>query len=358
MRPEHRHVVSLRIAEINPSRERIFPQHLLHRSIDDLEYERVVLELHLGLSRADVHVHAVRIHFQIDEIGWSDSVSDHPLVGLHNGLVQVRTPEIPSVDEEKLVSQSFPRRVRPSNETPQAYHGGVRADINNISGDRCPEKIHNPVFQGFRRLENENVLPVVTEREPNLRPRQSHFRELFDNMLELYVVRLQEFPSGRHIVEKISDSYVCPFRSGDLCRGIVDRRRELNLAANLLILRAGLQRHLSHRRDRGQRLAPESEGRDVLQILRGRDFRCGVPLETEHGIVRIHPLAVVYDLDQSPSRVLDYHRDLFRPRIYGILHKFLHHGSRPLHNLSRGDHIRYVSRQYPEFHPKAVNRIS
>ena len=138
----------------------------------------------------------------------------------------------------------------------------------------------------------------------------------------------------------------------------MDGSRELNLTADLFIFRAGLQRHLRHSRYRGQRLAPEPEGRDVLQILGGRDLRCGVSLEAEHGIVWIHSLPVVDDLDQSPSGVLDYHRDLISSGIHGVLYKLLHDRSRPLHDLSRRDHIRYVSRQYPEFHPKEVNRIS
>ena len=201
MRPQHRHVISLRIAEINPPCKRILPQRLLHRSIDDLEYERVILELHLRFCRADVHIHTVRVNFQIDEIGRGHTLRDHAFIGLHHGLMQVRTAEKATVDKEELVPQSLLRSVRSAHKTPQTDHRCVSADIHNISRDRSPQQIHNPELQRFRWLENENVLAVMAERESDFRPCQRHFRELFDNMLEFHVVRLQKLSSCRHIVE-------------------------------------------------------------------------------------------------------------------------------------------------------------
>ena len=66
-------------------------------------------------------------------------------------------------------------------------------------------------------------------------------------------------------------------------------------------------------------------------------------LEAEHRLVRRHSAAVVDNLDQGPSRILNHDRNLVRTGVHGILHEFLHHGCRSLHDLSRGDHVRYVA---------------
>ena len=65
-------------------------------------------------------------------------------------------------------------------------------------------------------------------------------------------------------------------------------------------------------------------------------------LKTQDSLVGRHSASVVYDLDQCPSGVLDDHRNLVCTGVYGILHKLLHHGRRSLHDLSRGDHVRYI----------------
>ena len=69
----------------------------------------------------------------------------------------------------------------------------------------------------------------------------------------------------------------------------------------------------------------------------------GVPLETEHRLIRRHAAAVVNDLDERASGVLYHHSHLIRPGIYGILHELLHHGRRSLHDLSRSYHVRYIA---------------
>ena len=66
-------------------------------------------------------------------------------------------------------------------------------------------------------------------------------------------------------------------------------------------------------------------------------------LETEHRLVRGHSATVVDDLDQGPSGVLDDYRHLVSTGIHRILHQLLHHGCRSLHDLSRGDHVRYIA---------------
>ncbi len=57
------------------------------------------------------------------------------------------------------------------------------------------------------------------------------------------------------------------------------------------------------RRDRRQRLAAKTEGRDVIEIVGGGDLRGRVPLEGEQGIVGVHAAAVVGHPDQAAAAV-------------------------------------------------------
>ena len=75
-----------------------------------------------------------------------------------------------------------------------------------------------------------------------------------------------------------------------------------------------------------------------------------MPFETKDGIVRAHAAAVVDDLNEGPSGVRDHDVDLGRTGVQRILHQFLHDGSRPLDNLSGGDHIGDIARQDLQFH--------
>ena len=66
-------------------------------------------------------------------------------------------------------------------------------------------------------------------------------------------------------------------------------------------------------------------------------------LKTEHRLIGRHSATIINDLYKGSSGILDYYSHLVGSCIHGILNEFLHHGCRSLHNLSRGDHIRYIT---------------
>ena len=73
-------------------------------------------------------------------------------------------------------------------------------------------------------------------------------------------------------------------------------------------------------------------------------------LERKYRLIRRHSAPVVDDLNQGAPRVLYDDADLGRSGIDGVLHEFLHNGRRPLDDLARGNHIRYITRQYSYIH--------
>ena len=88
---------------------------------------------------------------------------------------------------------------------------------------------------------------------------------------------------------------------------------------------AGVKRHLRHRSDAGHGLSTEPEGGNGKEIFFTSDLACGMCLETENGIIGIHPLPVIGDADQLFTRFLHGNRDLERTGIKGVFKEFLQH---------------------------------
>ena len=68
-----------------------------------------------------------------------------------------------------------------------------------------------------------------------------------------------------------------------------------------------------------------------------------MPLKTQHCLIRRHSATIVDHLYQRPARILNDYGHLIGTGIHGILHKFLHHGCRSLNDLSRSDHVCYIT---------------
>ena len=92
-----------------------------------------------------------------------------------------------------------------------------------------------------------------------------------------------------------------------------------------------------NRSNRGQCLAAKSERRDAQQVLGVLDFRSGVALKRQHGIVAHHAAAVVGNLDQLLPARLDLYADARGTGVQRVLQQFLHHRRGTLHDLAGGD---------------------
>ena len=67
------------------------------------------------------------------------------------------------------------------------------------------------------------------------------------------------------------------------------------------------------------------------------DFRGGVALEGQHGVVAHHAAAVVGDLDQLLPARLDLDADARGTGVQRVLQQFLHHRRGTLHHFAGGD---------------------
>ena len=129
------------------------------------------------------------------------------------------------------------------------------------------------------------------------------------------------------------------------------RAGEYDFAADFLPFPSGPEGHLRNRRYGSERLPAEAEGQNIFEVFSRCYFRGCMALEAENGIVRSHPAAVVYHLDQGPTGVLDHDGNLRRPGVEGVFHQLFYNGGGPLNDLPRRYHISNVAWQYPQFHP-------
>ena len=257
--------------------------------------------------------------------------------------MEIRALEDAAVDEEILIAKALLRCIRTADEAGDGCYRCVRRYVHHVVCHMASEHILYPELQGLGRSEHIDVLAVVGKGEACVGTGKGDSCEFRDYVLELHIVGLEELSSCRHIVEQVADAEVSSSRGrGLLCRKVL-RICKINLAADLILLAPGLEGDLSHRRYRRQSLTSESEGQDVLEVFRRMELGSGMTLEAEHRLVRRHSAAVVDDLDQGTAGILDDHGHLVCTRIHGILHQLLHHGRRSLHDLSRGDHVRYVA---------------
>ena len=291
----------------------------------------------------DIHIYGLRIDVQIKEICRGDSVRNKIFVGLHHSLVNIRTAEISSVDEQILVAESFPGRSRTAYKTGYGHKRSTGIYIHNLIGHTCSKHILDTELERLCRSEHIYILAVVGQGKSHIRTGEGYSGELSDYMLELHCVGLEELTPRRHIVEEISHREIRAPRSRHLVGRQVLRVRKIHLTSHLVFLPTGLESDLGHSGNRRKSLTAETEGENVVQVFCRLKLRGGMPLKTQHGLVRRHPATVIYDLYESPAGILNHHRDLVCTGIHRILHQLLHYRRRSLHDLSCSYHVRYIA---------------
>src|SRR5271168_4652152 len=137
--------------------------------------------------------------------------------------------------------------------------------------------------------------------------------------------RLQKFLARRNVEKQIANcdrsSKRQPrfFDADDLAAvDFEDRSRSF-------FCRAGFQMKAGNGCNGGQRLAAKSQGCNVQQVVRLFDFRGGVTLEGQHGIVAYHAATVVDDLDQLLAARFDLNADARGTRVQRVLQQLFHH---------------------------------
>ena len=121
------------------------------------------------------------------------------------------------------------------------------------------------------------------------------------------------------------------------------------LARDLRGLRpAALSRRQAQPRDGGnrrQRLAPEAERDDTLEIIERADLARGVTLERDCQLLTRNPAAIIAHANEAGAAALHLDLDARRASVEAVLDQLLHDRGRTLDDLARGDLVDQVVRQ-------------
>ncbi len=284
----------------------------------------------------DVHVDPLGIDLEIEKERRKTPFGNQLLVGLQDRLLEIGRAEIAAVDEEILVGPGLAGRGRTTHIALQLDDRGIGHHLQQVVFHGSPHHVDDAAGQR-RRLQEVDRRIVVVEFEAHLRIAERHALELGLDMPGRDIRLLQEPAAGRDVVEEVAHHELRPRRAGyDGLSGELPAV-DLGHSAQLVLGLTGAQLHLRDGRNRGERLAAESESIEFVDILRRADLAGGVAVEGQPGVDGRHAAAVVDDLDQVAASLAEVDRHAGGPRVDGILHHLLHHRGRAVDHLSGRD---------------------
>ena len=131
-------------------------------------------------------------------------------------------------------------------------------------------------------------------------------------------------------------------------RSVVERAElQAALQSNCLRRRPGKAGDVGHGGDARQRFTAKSERRQLTQVAFSAQLARGVAVEGKLDFVRGDAVAVVGDQNALRAAALDFDPNVARTGIERVFNQLLHHRSRSLDHLARGDLGREVWIEHP-----------
>ena len=319
--------------------------HLGDRPVQAAEQEVVdhalFAEPHLVLGGVHVDIHQRRVHFEEQHIGRVAAVVEHVRVGLAHRVADHLVADHPAVDVEILQIRLGPGeggQAHPAVQ-PQAgvldVHGQCLIHEGTAAQPRHPGGAQGVVVPGRQLVDH---FLVVAEAEAGLEFAQGDPPEHLFQVVEFGFLGAQETAPGRRIEEQVAHGHGAAAR----VRGGRHGRRHVapfhgNLPALGLVAAVAGQAQPRHRTDRRQRLAPETEGADRLQVFEAADLAGGVAGQGQRQVILVDAAAVVAHPDQLGAALLHIHGDLAGAGVERVFQQLLKHRGGALHHLAGGD---------------------
>jgi hypothetical protein len=199
------------------------------------------------------------------------------------------------------------------------------------------EQLEEPLPDPLRRRTLEQLPAAAGEGESDLRIAERHLGHEPGDLRGLGGVGLEELAARRQVVEKIADFDRSALGRADFLLGGNRPAVDADFRAGRAPPRARAQHEVRHRCNARQRLAPEPEGPDRVEIFGAGDLARRVPLERHPRIRRIHPLPVVLHAEQLLPAELDRHDKARCAGVQRVLDQLLDDGGRTLDDLAGGD---------------------
>jgi len=319
------------------------------RAAQQVRHRARVAEAHLPLRRVHVHVDELRVDLQEHDGDRVAAGRQRVAVGIAHCELQQPVAHGPAVHVQVQVAGPRAEDVRGARE---AAHGQAR--LGGVEGQQRRARVgrqhrDHPLARVGRRQEQERALAVALELETDVGSDQRHALEPAGDVTRLGRGALQELAPCRHLTEQL----------GDLERRALGARHGADpsdsgtlphqLRAQRFALPARAHAHARDRSDARQRLAPEAERADALQVARFPDLAGGVAQERPLRVAARHAAAVVLHRDLVQPAAADGDANLCRPGVQRVLDQLLHDRRRALDHLARGDLVHELVGQEPHF---------
>ena len=330
---------------------------IAHRTVDRVEDIALPGKTDLGLGGVDVDVHQLGGQCEHEDTAGELALHESSLVGVFHGGHHGTVFDVAAVDIEIL---------RPAGGTAgpgRRDQAGHPIDPQlSLHRQQVPGKV--PAHRGVHRADqlavaggDELQLALPLEPEGDLRVGEGGMQHHVGHKGALAGILFEELHPGGSVVEQV------PHRDGGAHRAGAGLHALLLPACNaveagvLVGLGAGEDLHPGHAGDGGQRLPPEAQGVDAVQILRRLDLAGGMADESLVDVLGLDAGAVVHDLQQLNAAAADGQRDLGRACVDGVFQQFFRHRGGAFHHLARGDQFGCVLVQHADLCHKSPSLL-
>src|SRR5699024_6081943 len=222
----------------------------------------------------------------------------HP--GHHGAVV-----DVPPVDVEKFHAAACPAAFGRGDEAPQAVGAAGAVYLDQVAAELPAE--HRIGRAAQLPVPGGDVLDLALpdELEADLGVAEGQPAHHLRHIGALGGVPLEELHPGGGVEKEVPHPDGGAHGAGGGLGGIFLPALVSVEGGELACLGAGQQLHSGHAGDGGQRLSPEPQGVDGVQVRLVRDLAGGVADEGGGDIFRLDAAAVVADLDQLDAPRLD-----------------------------------------------------
>ena len=308
---------------------------------DEAADEGRIAEPHLGLGRVDVDIDFLGRDLQEQRQHRMAIARQHVGIGAAHRADQQTVLHRAAIDEQVLVIG------HPAVEGRQARHPGeprrsaLQIDRHTILGQFARDDLGNAAGQSLARLYRQHPPSVMLEHEAHIGPGHRQSPDHIEAGGIFAARAAQELAPRRNLAEQVLDPDPGSRRQG--CRPFLDQGAMIDHTPPALARRTGpaFQRQPGDTGNRRQRLAPEAEGRDQLDMIVGQ-FGGGVAFQRQCHFCRAHPAAVVGHFDPAEPTLGQAHSDAARVRIDRVFDQFLERRRRPFDHFARGNAVDQV----------------
>ena len=314
------------------------------RALDRLAHGRVDgrlrSEAHLALRGVDIHIDLARVELEDERHRRRARGVDKPAVRLAHGVQHRAVHDRAAVQVDADRARRWTRDAGLAGEAAHdeaAELWEALLELEELGRELGAEDIERALrgFGGRREVEQPPAVRPQFERHRRMRERQRLDR--LGDARRLGRVRLQELAPRGHIEEERTHLDHGARARGRRPHGADRAAFDLDLGAARRAAQTRLHPEARDARNRGKRLAAETEGVDRREIVARRHLARRVRGDRERELGLGDSPAIVGDAHEFGAAALDLDQDRARAGVDRVLDEFLHHARGAFDDLAGGD---------------------